>query len=670
MPLPLPVLDDRKYQDLLDELIERIPATAPAWTDYNASDPGITMLELFAYLSESLIYRLDRVPEREYRAFLRLTGVCPKVAQVARTVVAFTSSSAAGVVDLPAGVQMSSSESNVVFQTTAPLHVSEAKIVALLTATKGKLIDRTTTNEDTSASFQPLGDAPQVDDALYVGFDRPPGVDAACIRLFSLGDSAAGDLKTWQALHREYQRVRIDRTTSRCASSVARPAQHYGVRVAWEFYDGHGWQLLPALKDWTRALTLSGPVRWHSPAVGAHQPGGVAGYDSLYFIRCRVVAGAYDCPPTVRGLRLNAVIARHAADVGDPIALEGRGTGRAGQTFFLTRVPVVPRSTHLTLYRGTTELPDQWEERANFDRSGAHAPHYVLDSQTGQLSFGDGREGQVLGADLHLKAVWQVGAGADGDVAAGVLDTVPTEGVNQRVPGWTAIAASLGVLQPIGAYGGEDAESLDAAKARAYRRVIEERCAATLTDLANAALNTPGVPVARAYAVAEHHTDLHCLPATGCVTVVVVPRCVNSNPHPTSALCRAVESFIARRRPVALEVHVAGPRYTKVVVTATLVIANVADRASIIEQARTAISAFLDPLSGGPAHNGWPVGRAVYRSEVLALLDAINGVDYVAALTLTPDGGTPDHCGDISICADGLVLSGDHQIIAIEGTVS
>lgn len=72
MPLELPALDDRRFADLVAEARGLIPAYAPAWTNHNASDPGITLVELFAYLTEILIYRLDRVTTANVAAFLNL----------------------------------------------------------------------------------------------------------------------------------------------------------------------------------------------------------------------------------------------------------------------------------------------------------------------------------------------------------------------------------------------------------------------------------------------------------------------------------------------------------------------------------------------------------------------------------------------------------------------
>lgn len=72
MPMELPQLDDLSYADLVDEARTAIPAIYPAWTDHNPSDPGIALVELFAWLTEMLVYRTGRITEKSRRAFLRL----------------------------------------------------------------------------------------------------------------------------------------------------------------------------------------------------------------------------------------------------------------------------------------------------------------------------------------------------------------------------------------------------------------------------------------------------------------------------------------------------------------------------------------------------------------------------------------------------------------------
>jgi hypothetical protein len=72
MSLKLPDLDDRRYEDLVDEARASIPHLHPGWTDHNPSDPGITLVELFAWLVEMVLYRVNRVTPQTYDVFLKL----------------------------------------------------------------------------------------------------------------------------------------------------------------------------------------------------------------------------------------------------------------------------------------------------------------------------------------------------------------------------------------------------------------------------------------------------------------------------------------------------------------------------------------------------------------------------------------------------------------------
>src|SRR5882724_810166 len=90
MPLPLPNLDDRRWADLVEEGRALVPLYAPEWTNHNVSDPGITFVELFAWLAEMDIYQLNQVPDRHRRKFLELVGIVPNPPRPARTIVTFS----------------------------------------------------------------------------------------------------------------------------------------------------------------------------------------------------------------------------------------------------------------------------------------------------------------------------------------------------------------------------------------------------------------------------------------------------------------------------------------------------------------------------------------------------------------------------------------------------
>src|SRR5262245_46196788 len=72
MPIPLANLDDHKYADLVQEALASIPQLHPRWTNHNPSDPGIAFTELLAWLTEMILFRVNRVPEPSYRVFLKI----------------------------------------------------------------------------------------------------------------------------------------------------------------------------------------------------------------------------------------------------------------------------------------------------------------------------------------------------------------------------------------------------------------------------------------------------------------------------------------------------------------------------------------------------------------------------------------------------------------------
>ena len=90
MALPSPNLDDLRFQrDLVDNARRRIIHYCPEWTEYNLSDPGITLIELFAWMTEMIVYRLNQVPEKNYVEFLNLLGMQRQPASSARADLTF-----------------------------------------------------------------------------------------------------------------------------------------------------------------------------------------------------------------------------------------------------------------------------------------------------------------------------------------------------------------------------------------------------------------------------------------------------------------------------------------------------------------------------------------------------------------------------------------------------
>src|SRR6478672_10374981 len=108
MPLPLPNLDDRDFDQLVAEATQRIRQSNAAWDDLSPSDPGMVLLELFAFLTDTMIYRLNRLPHKAYVEFLRLLGVVMLPPSAARVTLRFTRTGGAAstALRIPAGTRV------------------------------------------------------------------------------------------------------------------------------------------------------------------------------------------------------------------------------------------------------------------------------------------------------------------------------------------------------------------------------------------------------------------------------------------------------------------------------------------------------------------------------------------------------------------------------------
>ena len=176
MPIPLPSYDDRRWTDLVAEAQAMIPGLDTTWTDFNAHDPGITLIELVSWLVEGDIYRLNRIPDRHLRKFLELVGRPPRPPVAAR-VAAGLNPAAAGSPSLPAGVEFAATAldgSTCRFRSRDPLlPVLPPLAVALVRAAGGVSVDHTA-DLTRAGSLLALGSNPAPGSALWLGFGKTP----------------------------------------------------------------------------------------------------------------------------------------------------------------------------------------------------------------------------------------------------------------------------------------------------------------------------------------------------------------------------------------------------------------------------------------------------------------------------------------------------------------
>jgi Baseplate J-like protein len=338
--LPLPNLDDRRWIDLVDEGRALVPFYAPDWTDHNAHDPGITLMELFAWIAEMDLYKVNRVTDAARRKLLALVGIAPEAPTPSEAMLHLALTSGVPPLRLPAGIEFVGHDpfdAPVRFRTRHDVTVQPGRIASVGTSTTGGRRDLTAAWERREA-LAPFGAEPAIDTAFYVGLELPSWSPNESIDLslgFVVTDAASAPSRDERArIEHEQESVDAECTppwaTIPCPSphcdgspddesgdghdsaEVVRPPgrpelQHHDVHLVWEVATGQGqWtQLSPGgeVVDGTRALTLDGRV---TVSLANITPA-ADGDDALVWLRARIARGAYDAAPVVHGLAFNAV---------------------------------------------------------------------------------------------------------------------------------------------------------------------------------------------------------------------------------------------------------------------------------------------------------------------------------------------------------------------------
>jgi hypothetical protein len=194
------------------------------------------------------------------------------------------------------------------------------------------------------------------------------------------------------------------------------------------------------------------------------------------------------------------------------------------------------------------------------------------------------------------------------------------------------------VFNPAPAEGGADTETGDDVLVRGPLSVRARGRAATAADLETLALEaSPSVAVARA--LPARGPDGRRAP--GWVTLVIAPRSAEPRPYPSFGLREAVRVYVAARAPADLasdHILVTGPDYQPVDVSATIVPVDLSEAGAVERAAHDAVAAFLNPLTGGPDRRGWLPGESVFASDVAAVIEHVDGVDYTQELALLRSG--------------------------------
>ena len=346
MPLLLPNLDDRKWAELVDESRALIPVYGPAWTDHNASDPGITLIEMLAWIAEMDIYELNQISDRERLKFLELIGVTPKPPLPAKTTVQIRLKGGTPPLKLPAGVEFQgqdSSSSAVRFRTLREITLVPGTLNALQFS-NGTVFRDLTSAWRRENPVNPFGETAQIGTEFYIGLSNALPADTS-VQFFLTFDGGHSGTDERERFFREACARTKDCLPSphactkgavepcHCGGPTSQPASdhptrqnhdpeqearlpHHGVRIVWEYLGlaAGSQQWIPInpstreVDDGTRAFTLDGHLTFKLPVEGAMAAGQVGAVPtSLYYLRCRIVAGSYDATPILRDIAFNGV---------------------------------------------------------------------------------------------------------------------------------------------------------------------------------------------------------------------------------------------------------------------------------------------------------------------------------------------------------------------------
>jgi predicted phage baseplate assembly protein len=656
MGFETPKLDDRSFRDLVDEARRRIPLYCPEWTDHNLSDPGITLIELFAWMTDIVLYRLNRVPDKMYIKFMEMVGIRLKEAEPARVpITLWLTVPQTTDITIPDGTEASTVRTDadpaIVFSTDIPVEIYVPKLAYVLTSSTGRSGQREFKNyearrllagNDSFLAFE--SKPPKQGDAFYIGFE--------------------------QDLSHHILGIRI--TVERAEGAGIDPNNPPYI---WEVMGAdaeQNWVPVAVDMDGTLGLNVPGLVRLHMPKLSKGSRGGV----TAYWVRCRLdptrSQRTYGVSPTITQLAIDSwgitVESTNVTRIKNEIL--GRSDGTPGQRFFLAHTPVVPRikSQEYIIVRRDDGRDERWSEVSDFSSSLPDDKHYTIDGSTGEVHFGPAlpqRDGtvQCFGAMPPKNAMivmrqYRFGGGQQGNLAA---DTITI--LKSNIP---YIAK---VTNRVAARGGLDAEKLETAKQRvpSFLRSLDR--AVTAQDFAYLTEEAAPGMISRAYCLQPPTTG------RGEIKVLVIPRIKAPDGYiaPESLslpqeLRDIVFNYLDERRMLATQLDVLPPSYQFVETDVRIRVLATAPQEETRQKAEDKLYNFLNPITGGHDGKGWPFGRDLNIGDIMAALLAVPGVESVRAAALYPatyDRGNftrGEALAVLPLPPQGVIVSANHNV--------
>ena len=686
MPILPPSLDDRRFDDLVEDLIARIPAHTPEWTNPRLGDPGRTLIELFAWLADALLYRANLIPERQRLVFLQLLGIGLKPARAATGVVslAYAQPSELGAITLRPGARVN-----------GPVPFETLRETTVLPISGHAYIKRTLTDAEATqagdliaglARIHRLGGAARGYETLPVfdgGRAEPQGLDVF---------AASADRALWIALlapdaPRPDEQDAVNEAVRRAlgGGDTGAPALiSIGVvpslTMPEAFEDIAAPVPIPAQWEVTTAgrtsletdyLTLD-PVAGADSTQGLTRPGVLRlalPDESFLFAPSNDVAenpaaGVGDTPPrlddvgraarVVAWLRLRprpgqqvdrlalTWLGVNAVEVDQRTTVSGRvlgvSTGAPDQVFHLPQGSVDAATLQVQVeepgrgYQPWQRVDDLAAIVADA-RAAREAAAFELDAEAGTLRFGDGVRGRIPERQMRVRlASGRFGGGRAGNLPAGSLTEIAATRLDGRP------APALKVSQPLATTGGADAETVADAQRRIPAFLRHRERAVTGDDYRALAFEAPGVDVGRVDVLPRFKPHDRRFGVPGVVSMMALPAqplAGPPNPRPDRPFIERLHAHLAPRTPLATELYVIGCEYVPLGIATAVTIREGHDRDATLYAVREALKRLLWPLPpGGVEGAGWPLGRSVRERELEVEISRVAGVGEVGGINL------------------------------------
>lgn len=671
MPLLTPILDDRSYQQLRDELVRRIPVYAPEWTDYNASDPGVTLIELFAFLAENLLFRFNQIPDATKLAFLKLLQIGLRPATTASAFVQMTPTAVPATAVPPdrpgrvlAPIRSVLKAGSVAFETCDEVNALPLTVLGMCKA-KSALPTDPELLDFTERAIAALRDnMPQTASAatppaptFYAPVTVP--VDPMAPGATPVDFSSAVDRMIWVAALQTKDTITsllpgqtldlgviFDDQVHANDPMDACPDPSAAATMDWQISTGRydsanrpTYIKVGVEGDTTRGLTRSGVVKVALPESSADF--------GTFPLSNPDLAGTGDLPPEIADaavaqkvlfwLRVSRPtdvdafgrIAWIGANAVQVLQLQtarpefvGMGTGDAAQQYALVNRPVIDKSLQLDVEEASGW--QRWTAVDTFDASSEDDRHYIVDLEAGTVTFGNGINGRAPQIGERIRAVeYRYGGGLAGNVSAGAINKL-----DQQI--------NVKVTNPLPAQGGAEAEQIADALTRIPGELRRHDRAVTAGDFQELALQTPGAGLGRAECLPRFHPALPDQETPGVVSVVVWPRedrMHPSAPMPTRTQIQEVCSWLDDRRLVTTSLYVIQPTYHPVAVAVGVQVKDGYGIEAVRRWTELVLRQYLAPLPPyGPEGDGWPLGRRVHGPELEAAALQVEGVEYLRGL--------------------------------------